>query len=135
MRAAARRAAHDLEARAPRVPLERIVWGRLNRAQVNHPLGDALPPLDRWLDMPHAALAGGSQVVRVARPRGGASLRMVVDLADPRRSLFALPGGQSGHFLSPHYGDGFADWVAGRTGAFEPGAVRHTIRLRPVAPR
>jgi len=71
--------------------------------------------------------------VRVARPRSGASMRMVADLADSRRSTFALPGGQSGHFLSPHYADGFAGWVAGRTGPLEPGPAVHHVRIEFVA--
>jgi len=131
VRAAARAAARRLSARAGGAPFDSVRWGDVNRAAIHHPLGDAVPPLGRWLNMPPAALAGGAMVVRVATPRTGASMRMVVDLVDPVRSRFALPGGQSGHFLSPHYGDGFADWVAGRAGAFEPGAAVGTFRLRP----
>ena len=129
VRDAARAGAKGLAQRAPGVPLERIEWGRINRADYAHPLGLALPALGRWLNLPHAALAGGSHVVRVTRPRSGASMRMVADLADPARSTFALPGGQSGHFLSPHYADEFATWVAGRTTPLEPGPVAHRIQL------
>jgi penicillin amidase len=129
VRDAARSAARLLRERVPGVPLAKIAWGRVNRAEFGHPLGLAVPALGRWLNLPKVALAGGSNCVRVARPRSGASMRMVVDLADPARSTFALPGGQSGHFLSPHYADEFAGWVAGRTTPLEPGAPAHRITL------
>lgn len=44
----------------------------------------------------------------------GAGFRAVYDLADLDRSLFSLAGGQSAHFLSPHYGDLLIDWRDGR---------------------
>jgi penicillin amidase len=127
--AAADSAAARLRRRVPGVPLGRIHWGYLNRARIRHPLGAAVPALAKWLNMPDAALAGGSAIVRVARPASGASMRMIVELGGESR--FALPGGQSGHFLSRHYGDGFADWVAGRYGPLEPGSARGEIRLTP----
>jgi penicillin amidase len=130
-RDAADSAAVWLRSRAPEVPLERITWGMVNRARVQHPLGSAVPALAPWLNYPRAALAGGSMVVRVARPTSGASERFVVVPGDAQAGFFALPGGESGHFLSPHYEDGFADWVAGRYVAFEPGPARHEIRLVP----
>ena len=135
VRAAARRAAITYVGAAPgtRAPFDSIPWGRINRAQVHHPLGDALPALGRWLNMPNAALAGGSSVVRVARPRAGASMRMIADLANPAASRFVIPGGQSGHFLSPHFRDLFADWVAGRTRPLEPGRAAGTTRLTPAS--
>jgi len=133
VRDAARRAAAALVRRAHGRPLAQATWGVINRADYAHPLGHALPVVggvvDRWLDMPHAALEGGANVVRMARPRSGSSMRMVCDLDDPARSTFALPGGESGHFLSPHYKDEFADWVAGRTRPLEPGKAEHHVRF------
>ncbi|MEO5616734.1 MAG: penicillin acylase family protein, partial [Candidatus Eisenbacteria bacterium] len=127
--AAADSAASRLRRRVPGVALERIHWGHLNRSRIRHPLGAAVPSLAPWLNMPDVALAGGSAIVRVARPGNGASMRMVVEIGG--ESWFALPGGQSGHFLSPHYGDGYADWVAGRYGPLEPGRAQGEIRLTP----
>jgi penicillin amidase len=135
VRAAAKAATVRIETRAGGEPFDRVTWGRINRSRINHPLGDAVPTLDRWLDMPHAALRGGSGLIRVANARSGASLRMVVDLADSSRSLFSMPGGQSGHFLSPHFADHFAGWVEGRAGAFLPGPPRRTVRLHPAPSR
>lgn len=133
LRSAARLAAARLGARVPGVPFDAIAWGRINRADLAHPLGAISPALARVLDLPKVALAGGSNVVRVTRPRYGATMRMVVDLADRGRSAFAMPGGQSGHFRSPHYGDQFAGWWAGTRGRLEPGPPVGRIVLRPVA--
>lgn len=123
-------AAARLERAMPGRRFDQVTWGMLNRARIRHPLGAAVPALGKWLDMPNAALRGGSSVVRVARPTNGASMRMVVELGGGE-ARFTLPGGQSGNFLSPYYGDEFADWVAGRYGPLEPGRVRHTLRLVP----
>ena len=116
--------------RVPGVPLERIAWGRINRADIAHPLALGVRQLGSLLNMPQAALSGGSNVVRVTRPRSGASMRMVVDLADPSRSTWALPGGQSGHFLSTVYSDEFAGWVKGETVPLEPGPAQHHVKLK-----
>ena len=42
-----------------------------------------------------------------------------------------MPGGQSGHPLSPNFLRGHADWVAGRPTPLLPGAPVHTLRLEP----
>ena len=123
VRDVARRAVRAEARRLPGVPLERAVWGMVNRSHLHHPFGDVAPGLGRWLNLPDAALAGGSNTVRVANPRSGASLRMVVEFGDSARATFVLPGGESGNFLSPHYGDEFADWVAGRARNLDPGAT------------
>ena len=49
----------------------------------------------------------------------------------PGESRFSLPGGESGHFLSKHYGDEYADWVAGRYVSLDPGGAKHRIELTP----
>ncbi|MDW8137373.1 MAG: penicillin acylase family protein [Bacteroidota bacterium] len=60
-----------------------------------------IPQAQYWLTEPYAM-------------RVGASIRRIVDLADPTSSYSSLPGGQSGHPVSRHYGDQLADWLAGR---------------------
>ena len=42
-----------------------------------------------------------------------------------------LPGGPSGHPLSPFYRSGFDDWVAARPAPFLPGPAAHKLTLRP----
>jgi acyl-homoserine lactone acylase PvdQ len=56
---------------------------------------------------------------------------MVADLSARGASTFELPGGQSGHFRSPHYGDQFAAWWQGRTLPLEPGPP---VKAAPPAP-
>ena len=45
--------------------------------------------------------------------------------------LFHMPGGQSGHPLSPYYLAGHEAWEQGDPQPFLPGAVRHTLVLTP----
>jgi penicillin amidase len=131
VRHAARRAAAGLGARAPELAFDRVPWGRINRADLAHPLGGVSPLLAKVLDLPRVAFPGGAHVVRVMQPRHGASFRMVADLGDGAASTFVLPGGQSGHFRSPHYGDGFAAWWEGRPTPLEPGPPVDRARLTP----
>jgi penicillin amidase len=42
-----------------------------------------------------------------------------------------MPGGQSGHPLSPYYRAGFLQWARGEPLPFLPGATQHTLTLRP----
>ena len=51
--------------------------------------------------------------LRVAAPNYGAVLRMAVSPAAPENGVLELAGGQSGHFLSPHFRDLQQDWVDG----------------------
>ena len=43
-----------------------------------------------------------------------------------------MPGGQSGHPLSPYYRAGHEAWVAGEPTPFLPGPAVHRLRLEPV---
>jgi penicillin amidase len=61
----------------------------------------------------------------------GASERFVVAPGHEDEGLFMMPCGQSGHPLSPNYGDGHRDWVAGRPVPFLPGPPVHTLTLVP----
>jgi penicillin amidase len=42
-----------------------------------------------------------------------------------------MPGGQSGHPLSPFYRAGHAAWVRGEPTPFLPGEPAHVLRLVP----
>ena len=107
-------------------------WGERNTAHIAHPLSRALPGfVARWLDMPHDPLPGDSNMPRVQGPDFGASERFAVAPGDETHGYFMMPGGQSGHPLSPYYGSGHADWVAGRPTPFLPGPAQHVLRLVP----
>ena len=112
-------------------PLSQCTWGRLNAPRVRHPLSRALPFLSRWLDMPTLPIPGDSFMPRVQDREFGASERLAVSPGHEADGYFMMPCGQSGHPLSPNYGDGHRDWVAGRPGPFLPGPAEHTLTLVP----
>jgi penicillin amidase len=111
--------------------LAQHTWGRLNAPAVQHPLSRAVPFLGRWLDMPRLPIPGDAHMPRVQDREFGASERIVVAPGHEADGLFMMPCGQSGHPLSPNYGDGHRDWVAGRPGPFLPGPAVHVLRLVP----
>lgn len=117
---------------APRGPLQARTWGERNTARICHPLAGALPgPLKRRLCMPAEPLPGDGMMPRVQGPAFGASQRMVVSPGREEDGIAHMPGGQSGHPLSPFWGAGHDDWVAGRPVPFLPGDPRHALTLVP----
>jgi penicillin amidase len=111
--------------------LEQASWGKRNRALIRHPLSRAVPQLSGWLDMPRDPLPGDSYMPRVQQPAFGASERIVVTPGQEEVSFFHMPGGQSGHPMSPHYRDGHGAWVRGEATAFLPGETAQQLRLVP----
>ena len=110
---------------------QRCAWGEVNVLAMQHPLSRALPLLSAWLDMPARALPGDTHMPRVQAPSMGASQRFVVAPGHEERGYFHMPGGQSGHPLSPFYQAGHRDWVSGAATPFLPGAQRHRLTLKP----
>ena len=107
-------------------------WGERNTAHICHPLAGAIPLLgERLLCMPPDQLAGDGNMPRVAAPDFGASERMVVAPGHESDGIAHMPGGQSGHPLSPFWGAGHDDWVHGRPTPFLPGEAVHTLTLAP----
>ncbi|WP_028101049.1 penicillin acylase family protein [Pseudoduganella violaceinigra] len=108
-------------------PLASATWGARNTAAVAHPIAGAVPALRKWLSVPPDQLPGDSNMPRVAGPAYGQSERMAVSPGREEQGLFNMPGGQSGHPLSPFFLAGHADWVAGKPMPFLPGPARHTL--------
>ncbi|HEY6942203.1 penicillin acylase family protein [Dokdonella sp.] len=107
-------------------------WGEHNTARIAHPLSRGLPAFAaRWLDMPYEPLAGDSNMPRVQSPSFGASERFAVAPGDEAHGYFMMPGGQSGHPLSPYYGAGHEDWVRGTPTPFLPGPAQHVLEFGP----
>ena len=118
----------------PDAPGIEAPWGAVHRAEIRHPLSRGLPDFaGRWLglDMPADPLPGHTTTVRAADPSFGASMRMVVSPGREEHGFLHMPCGQSGHFLSPHYGDGHADWLAGRATPFLAGQPVSRFALVP----
>ena len=111
--------------------LRERAWGERNVAAICHPLAAAIPLGRRLLCMPAEPLPGDSMMPRVQAPSFGASERMVVSPGREADGLLHMPGGQSGHPLSPFWGAGHDDWVHGRQTPFLPGPAVHALVLRP----
>ncbi|HEU4813782.1 MAG TPA: penicillin acylase family protein [Xanthomonadaceae bacterium] len=113
-------------------PLAERTWGERNTTAICHPLAGALPgTLANALCMPREPLPGDSHMPRVQSPAAGASQRMVVSPGNEANGIAHMPGGQSGHPLSPFWGAGHEAWAAGRPTPFLPGETRYTLRLVP----
>ena len=112
-------------------PLEQRTWGQANTSAIAHPLSAAMPFLSRLLDPPARPLPGHTDMPRVQGPSDGASERLVVSPGREAEGLFHMPGGQSGHPLSPYYLAGHDDWEEGRATPLLPGATEHELTLTP----
>ena len=110
-------------------PLARRTWGERNTARICHPLAGAVPLLGRRLCMPAEPLAGDGMMPRVQGPSFGASQRMVVAPGREADGIAHMPGGQSGHPLSPFWGAGHDAWVEGRPAPFLPGDTEYRMTL------
>ncbi|MBM4131945.1 penicillin acylase family protein, partial [bacterium] len=108
-------------------------WGARNTAAIEHPFARVLPRLRGRLAAPADQLPGDSNLPRVQHPASGASQRLVVSPGREADGLFHMPGGQSGHPLSPFFLAGHDDWVHGRPAPLLPQAARHRLVLTPDA--
>ncbi|NBX75967.1 MAG: penicillin acylase family protein [Proteobacteria bacterium] len=114
--------------------LAAVRWGDLNQSDIQHPFAKLLPTgLKPILSMPARPLPGDSLVPNVLMPQNGASMRLILDLADESRSLFSQPGGQSGHPLSEHFSDLFDAWVEGKAVPFELQMISFREKFTPKA--
>jgi penicillin amidase len=111
--------------------LARCTWGEANVVGMRHPLSGALPLLARWLDMPAESLPGDTHMPRVQGPAMGASQRFTVAPGHESSGYFHMPGGQSGHPLSPFYTAGHRAWAEGKATPFLPRAEKHRLTLIP----
>ncbi len=111
--------------------LSRCTWGSQNTIRIRHPLSRSLPFLAALLDMPTLQLPGDHDMPRVQGAIFGASERFSVSPGHESEGYMHMPGGQSGHPLSPFYRAGFMEWARGEPLPFLPGPVQHTITLRP----
>ncbi len=113
--------------------LAECTWGRENVVRIRHPLSAGVPGLGSLADMPIGSLPGDSDMPRVMAPSFGASERFGVSPGHESEAYFHMPGGQSGHPLSPYYAADFAAWAHGTATPFLPGPTEHTLELTPLA--
>ena len=110
-------------------PLAEATWGARNTAAIAHPISMAAPALRRFLAAPADPLPGDANMPRVAGPNFGQSERMTLTPGKEEQGVFSMPGGQSGHPLSPFFLRGHKEWVEGRTVPMLPGPAVHTLRF------
>lgn len=112
-------------------PLAAAKWGERNRVAVLHRLARAAPFLAPYLGAPKDPQAGDDHMPRVATPNFGQSVRMVVAPGHEAHGIISMPGGQSGHPLSPYFLADHKDWIKGAPSSFLPGPARHTLTFTP----
>jgi penicillin amidase len=108
-------------------PLTAATWGQRNTATSAHPMASAIPLLGQYLRVPPDMLPGDQHMPRVAGPNFGQSERLSVSPGHEEQGILTLPGGQSGHPLSPWFLDGRGDWLSGREAPLLPGPPQHTL--------
>ncbi len=107
-------------------------WGEANTVRIRHPVSLVLPAfLGDRLDMTPQPLPGDSHMPRVQGVNFGASQRMVVAPGRETEAIMHMPGGQSGHPLSPYYGAGHDDWAHGLPTPMPPSNPRWHLELVP----
>jgi penicillin amidase len=111
--------------------LASCTYGRRKPVAIRHPLSRALPLLPRLVDMPTRELPGDHHMPRVQDGHFGASERFAVSPGREAEGYLQLPGGPSGHPLSPFYRSGFEDWANGKPTPFLPGTAAHRLVLHP----
>ena len=107
-------------------------WGEANTVRIRHPISHSLALLSGWLDMPPKALPGDLYMPRFQGQLAGASERLAVSPGQEQSGYYHMPGGQSGHPLSPFYRAGHKAWTQGKPLPFLPGRTQYTLELQPV---
>lgn len=113
-------------------------WGTIHKISFEHPLASVNPMLAKVVN--RTAMVGGAPETvnqvgwNPADPFNATwapSWRMVADPANPDRSRWQTPTGQSGHPGSPHYDDLLPRWTAGRMQAMAGEAPWQILVLVP----
>jgi penicillin amidase len=120
---------NDLSGECPK--LDECTWGKANRVHIRHPLSAAVPALAELSDMAPEFLPGDEDMPRVQGQHFGASERFAVAPGHEAEAYFMMPGGQSGHPMSPYYRAGHENWAQGLAAPFLPGPAEHKLVLAP----
>jgi penicillin amidase len=90
-----------------------------------------MPWLSGLLDMPTTDGFGDSFMPAVQSGSHGASQRLIIQPGYEKSAILTIPGGQSGHPLSPFYRLGFEQYTNNIPTPLLPGEVEHTIHIHP----
>lgn len=122
--------------------IETWTWGRLNHIHFTHPLG-TVKPLHLLFNRGPYPMPGDQDTLLRAQGKLAFpfepvavvdALRFIADLNDWDRCQIIVPGGQSGHVISPNYADQIPVWRNGLmlTLPFSRPAVERSARERLV---
>ncbi|WP_325892495.1 penicillin acylase family protein [Grimontia sp. NTOU-MAR1] len=111
--------------------LQALKWGEVNQLKVQHPFSRQLPVLGNVLDMPSVQGFGDRFMPAVQGRTFGASQRLIVQPGDEINGVLTLPGGQSGHPLSPFYREGFESYINNAHTPLLPGPPVQQILFKP----
>ena len=119
------KAAAELQQRAGN-RLDALTWNKVNKLHIGSISGNA-----DW-DRGGHSVPGDSFTLNPGsgggRVGGGASWRMIVDFANPSRSIGVYPGGQSGDPDDPHYADLIPLWAQNKYAPLN--MVGHQTKLK-----
>lgn len=123
-----RRAKHKLlDTYSPvEADMETLNWGNVNRLRVSHPFASQIPYIGQYLNMQTVEGFGDTYMPAVQAPNFGASQRLFVSPGHLEDAILTLPGGQSGHPLSPYYTSGFSDYATHAATPLLPSDIEHT---------
>lgn len=114
------------------VKLVDYTWGARNFSTIKHPLSNAVPFLGKLTDMQGAPQNGDTEnMPHIAGNIKGQSERIVVSPGHEDTGVMNLPAGQSGHPLSPYFGNGHEDWLKGNITPFLPQDTKWTLQFMP----
>jgi penicillin amidase len=113
-------------------------WGRVHQSMIRHPLGSVLP----FLNLGPYPYAGDDFTIHAGwwsrenpyEMISGAAIRIVVDMADLSNMTLMSPPGQSGHYMSPFYGDLAETWSKGGqipANYTSVGKLKNVLKLEP----
>ena len=107
--------------------LSKLNWGNVNALSVTHPFSSTLGVFSMWVNMPRVIGYGDSYLPAVQSRAFGASQRLIVRPGDEQYGILTVPGGQSGHFMSPYYKDAFIEYASNASTPLLPQKLEHEI--------
>ncbi|MCC4833702.1 penicillin acylase family protein [Shewanella sp. 10N.7] len=120
-----------LKKHSPKKKLTDLRWGKVNQLTIQHPFSKQLPQLSRWLDMPTIEGFGDSFMPAVQGKSFGASQRFIVQPGAEQDAIMSIPGGQSGHPLSPYYRNGYEQYAKQKHTPLLPTEIEHKLVINP----
>ncbi len=113
--------------------LAQLTWGNVNTLRVNHPFASSLGVFSSIVNMPEVAGFGDSFLPAVQSGSFGASQRLIVRPGNEDKAILTVPGGQSGHPLSPYFKTGFKEYATQQHTPLLPSETQHSITFIPAS--